>query len=79
MVLCIITTTIIKQYTYTGLPLKKIFPGLPNFFQVFKVCNFWSILSLKLSLRLKTVLNSIKTLKRYCIVTLNVFFNIKIL
>ena len=75
MVLCIITTAIIKQYTYTGLPFKNFFPGLPNFFQVFKVCNFWSILSLKLSLRLKTVLNSIKTLKRYCKATLNLFFN----
>ena len=44
----------------------------------FKKTHFGSIFSLKLSLRLKTMLNSIKTLKRYCKVTFNVFFNKKI-
>ena len=37
-----------------------------------KVHIFWSIFSLKSSLRLKTVLSSMKTLKRYCKATLNV-------
>ena len=42
-----------------------------------KVHIFGYIFSLKLSLRLRTVLNSIKTLKKYCKATLNVFLNIK--
>ena len=41
----------------------------------FKVHIFGSIFSLKLSLRYKTMLNSIKTLKRYSKAILNVFFN----
>ena len=49
-----------------------IFPGF-----LLKVFIFWTIFSLKLSLRLKTMLSSIKTLKRYCKATLNVFFNKK--
>ena len=53
--------------------------GLTNVFDKFspvlKVHIFGSIFSLKLSLRKKTVLNSIKTLKRYCKATSNVFFN----
>ena len=48
-----------------------------RFFKIFsrflKVHILWSILSLKLSLRLKTMLNIIKTLKRYCKTILNVF------
>ena len=46
-----------------------------KFFQVFKIRIFWSIFS---SLRLKTVLDSIKTLKRYCKATL-ICFLIKII
>ena len=42
-----------------------------------KVQIFGSILSYKLSLMHETVLNYIKTLKRYCEVILNVFFNEK--
>ena len=52
----------------------------PKFFQVFlissrflKVHIFVSIFSLKLSLKLETVLTSIKTLKRWCRATLNMF------
>ena len=51
-----------------------------NFYQAFlissgflKVHVFGSIFSLKLSLRLKTVFNSITALKRYCNATLNMF------
>ena len=65
--------------TLSGSPLvfSQFFQGFPNFFQVFKSTYFRSIFSLKLSLRLKTMLNSIKTLKRYCKATLNIFFNKK--
>ena len=52
--------------TYTGLPL--IFS---KFCQVFKNTHFGSIFG---SLRLKTVLNSTKTLERYCKANLNMFF-----
>ena len=38
---------------------------------------FGSIISLKFSLMYKTVLNSIKTLKRYCKANLNMFFKLK--
>ena len=55
---------------------------LKFFFQVFQISSrfvkvhiFGSIFSLKLSLCLKTMLNSIKTLKIYCKATLNVFIN----
>ena len=55
-----------------------------NFYQVFQISSrflkkrtfrliFGPTFSLKLSFWLKTVLNSIKTLKRYCKVTLNIF------
>ena len=57
--------------------LSKIFLGFPNYFQVFKDKHFWSIFSVKLSLRLKTVLKRKKTLKGYCKATLNVFFKEK--
>ena len=62
-----------------GLPLvfAKFFPSFSNFFKDFKVHIFGSIFSLKFSLRLKTVLARIKTLKRYCKATLNMFFFIK--
>ena len=43
-----------------------------NFSRFLKIRIFRSIFS---SLRLKTVLNSIKTLKIYCKATLNMFFN----
>ena len=53
-----------------------------KFFQVFQISSrflkvhiFGSIFRLKVSLNLKTVLNSIKPLKRYCKATLNSFFN----
>ena len=55
---------------------------LENFLQVFKISPrflkvhiFGSIFSLQLSLRLKTVVDSIKTLKSYCKATFNVFLN----
>ena len=62
--------------------------GLPmvisNFFQVFKKSSRFLklhisgfIFSLKLSFILETVLNSLKTFKRYCKVNLNGFFNKK--
>ena len=51
----------------------NFFQGFLNFFKVLKVHIFRSIFSLKLGLRLKTMLNIIKTLKRYCKATLNVF------
>ena len=56
-----------KKFT-SGLPLvfEKFFPDLLNFFEVFESTLFWSILSLKLSLILKTVLNIIIKLKKYC-------------
>ena len=54
---------------------QKIFPGFPNFFQVFKVHNFGSIFSFKFISIKETVLHRIKALKRYCEVTLNVFYN----
>ena len=47
-----------------------------RFFQIFsmflKVCFFDSIFNLKLSLSLKTMLNSTKTLNGYCKATLDV-------
>ena len=52
----------------------KFSPGFSNFFQVLKNTHFWSIF---ISLRLKTVLVSIKTLKKYCKTTLNMFSNTK--
>ena len=52
-----------------------------KFFQEFQISSrfsnvhiFDSFFTTKLRLRLKTVLNSIKTLKRYCKFTLNMFF-----
>ena len=46
-----------------------------NFFSRFsKVHTFESVFSLKLSLRLKTMLNTLKTLNIYCKATSNVFF-----
>ena len=42
-----------------------------KFFRFLKIRIFGSIFS---SLKLKTVLNSINTLKRYCKATLNMFF-----
>ena len=62
--------------TLSGSPLvfSQFFQGFPNFFQVFKSTYFRSIFSLKLSLRLKTMLNSLKILKRNFKTTLNVFF-----
>ena len=71
---------IMSNYTQTfhlsGLPLvfSKFFPGIPNFFQVFKTTNFGSIFRLKLNIWIKTVLNSMKTIKRYCKATLNMLF-----
>ena len=60
----------------TGLPLvfSKFFKVFQISSTVLKVKTFGSIFSLKLSLRYETVLNSIKTLKRYCKATSNVFF-----
>ena len=60
----------------TGLPLV-----ISNFFQFFKISSKFlkqnisgSIFSLKLRLMYETVLNSIKTLIRYCKVILSAFF-----
>ena len=63
-------------FILTGLPLifSKIFRFSKFILSFLKVLIFGSIFSLKLSLRLETVLNSIKTLKRYCKATLNMFF-----
>ena len=57
----------------TGLPLvfSKHFIGFPNFYKVFKSTHFGSFFSLNLCFVCKSVLSSIKTLKRYCKVTLN--------
>ena len=57
-----------------SLVISKFFPGFLNFFQVLKIHIYWSIFS---SLRLKTVLNSIKSLKRYSKASFNTFFNKK--
>ena len=56
---------------YAGLPLvfSKYFPGYQISSRIFKGMLFGSIFSLKLSL--KTMLNSVKTLKRYCKATLH--------
>ena len=66
----------------------RMYQGCHSFFQIFlqvfqissrflRVHIFGSIFNLKLILRLETVLNSIKTLKRYCKANLNMFFNEK--
>ena len=57
---------------------EKFLPGFLIFSRFLKVHTLGSIFSLKLNLRLKTVLNSIKILKRYCKATLYVFLNKKI-
>ena len=57
----------------------KTFPGFLNCWQAFKSTSFLSITSLKLSVRVKTVLDSIKILKRYCKGNLNVLAKNKIL
>ena len=54
---------------------QKIFQVFQISFRFLKVQIFGSIFSLKLILKLKTMLNSIKTLKRYCKATLNVVKN----
>ena len=63
----------------SGLPLvfSKKFSGIQISFRFLKVHIFGTIFNLKLSLMYKTVLNSIKTLKKYCKVTLNLYFNKK--
>ena len=48
---------------------------LANFLQVFKSTHFLVYFYFKVSLRKETVLNSIKTLKRYSKATLNMFIN----
>ena len=59
MIFCIIVSPCFCYNLYTGWPKDfwKFSPGFLNFFQVFKNTHIWSIFS---SLRLKTVLNSIK-------------------
>ena len=68
----------VKYYTVFPLVFSKLFPGFPNFFQVFKSKHFWVYFSFKLISIKETVLNSTKTFKRCCKVTLNVFFNEKL-
>ena len=48
-------------------------PYLADIFKVFKSTSFWVHFSLKSTLMNKTLLDSVKTLKRYCKNTLNVF------
>ena len=55
------------------------FPGIQISSRFLRVHIFRFIFSLKLSLRFEIMLNSIKTLKRYCKATLNVFFYKKML
>ena len=64
---------------YTGLPL-----FFQKFVQVFQISSRFLklhisgfIFNLKLSLRLKPMLNSVKTLKRYCKAILNLSFKKK--
>ena len=60
------------QGCYSFFPI--FFSGFPNFFKVFKSTHFWT----KAKFNVKTVLNTIKNIERYCKVTLNVFYNKKI-
>ena len=64
------------QHTYNRVAnhFFKIFLGFPNLFQVLEIHIFGSISN---SLKLKTLLKSIKTLKKYCKATLNMFEYIK--
>ena len=67
-----------KSYILSGFFKRfQFFPSFQNFLQVFKLTRFKVFLSLKGSLWLKAVLNSIPTLKRYSITTTDVVLNKK--
>ena len=81
---CIYVFILLFTITFKGTPTQGCHSLFLNFFQVFKissrffkVLNFGSIFGLRLNLRLKTMLNSLKTLKRNCKATLKVLFKKK--
>ena len=57
---------------------QKIFQDILNFFQVFKSTHFQVYFWFKVKFKVKTILNSIKTMKRYSKAVYKCFFNKKI-